>query len=227
MTLGLPETKSGSISLKALPQILQFIQKRAITSLAIGPGLSRNPETGRFVRELVKRSKGISGAVLDADGFLAFSQNGRKKSLLAEARVPLIVTPHEGELARFLNIPKSAVRKDRTKQTEKFAKLNRAVCVLKGSATVISDGQNTFINSTGNPGMAKGGSGDVLTGLISALIPQTEKTGPLSRALQAACAGVYSHGLAGDQAKKEKTEVSMLAGDISDCIPNAFKIVRS
>ncbi|MBI2915334.1 MAG: hydroxyethylthiazole kinase [Elusimicrobia bacterium] len=108
---------------------------------------------------------------------------------------------------------------------EKFAKLYRVVCVLKGHRTVISDGERTYVNPTGNPGMATGGSGDVLTGLIAALVSQKSKTtmSPNARLLQSACVGVYVHGLAGDIGRNEKTEISLIAGDIAESIPKAFK----
>ena len=223
MTLGLPETPSGTISFKAVPVLLKYIRKRRVTSLAVGPGLSRNPETARSVRKLLKRLdslKSLQGIVLDADGFLALAPQNLKS-----LHLPLIVTPHPGEMARFCGAKTAEVQGNRVQFSQKFAKLNGIVCVLKGDRTVVSDGKNTFINTTGNPGMATGGSGDVLTGLIAALIPQVSGSKPFSPLLKAACAGVFVHGLAGDLAKKEKTELALIAGDISEKIPRAFKRV--
>jgi len=232
MTLGLPETRSGTIASDAVPILLDRIKKRGITSLAIGPGLSRNPETARVVVKIFKRVvrlRDFQGIVLDADGFLAFKDHKDKAHILQTGPVPLIVTPHPGEMAQFMGVKTAHVQQDRIKLTQKFAKLNQAICVLKGDRTVVSDGQNTFINRTGNPGMATGGSGDVLTGLIAALISQVSKTrlgsNPIASILKAACVGVFIHGLAGDLAKKKKTEIALLAGDIANEIPRAFKRV--
>lgn len=224
MTLGIPETSAGSFSSSAVPAALDYMRRRRITSLVIGPGLSGHPQTRTFVKKLLPRlssQKFLRGIVLDADGFLALAGTG----ILKKMWIPVIVTPHAGELSRFTGgkIPSSPA--SRKAQAEKFAKLNWVICVLKGRDTVVSAGRTTFINPTGNPGMARGGSGDVLSGMIGALLmnvrlPQT--------AFKAACAGVYIHGMAGDLAAKEKSQIGMRAGDIAEKIPVAFrKIIMS
>lgn len=182
----------------------------------------------------------MAGIVLDADGFLSLKPEGGL-DVFQDTDLPIIVTPHPGELAQFCGLKTSQIQENRIEIARKFAKLNRVVCVLKGHQTVITDGEKTFLNTTGNPGMATGGSGDVLTGLIAALIPQMKKSGKevlefkvqgsklktagtpnSSNLLHAACVGVFIHGLAGDLAKKEKTEISMIASDIAEKIPEAF-----
>ncbi len=219
MTLGLPETFTGSLSVKALPILLRFIAQRRITSLVIGPGLSRSNETARLVRRLLQRLErdplNLRGIVLDADGFLAAGNQ-----ILRARKLPVIVTPHPGELARFAGARVEAGGAARLKAAEKFATLYRVVCVLKGSGTVVSDGRNSYVNTTGNPGMAKGGSGDVLAGLLGALIGQF---GTSLYLLRAACVGIFVHGLAGDLAAAQKSRMSMLPGDLAEQIPAAIK----
>lgn len=218
MTLGLPE-RSGTLVPKAAAPLLAFIRRRRVTSIALGPGLSRARQAQAFaVRffSLLKKEAGVNGLVLDADGFLAFS--GRPGPW--KGGPPVIVTPHPGELAAFLKTARSRVEAAREETAEKFAKLNGVITVLKGHRTVVTDGKRTFINPTGNPGMARGGSGDVLSGLIPALLLNVKLP---DQPLKAAAAGVFVHGLAGDLAAKEKTQIAMTAGDIAEKIPAAFK----
>lgn len=223
MTLALPETDAGSLSTRAVPEMLSWMARRRVSSLAIGPGLSRKPETASAVRRLLagagRSPDRLLGAVLDADGFLALKPS-RKADPLRSLRIPAVVTPHPGELAAFLGISVPAVQRHRLKSAREFARLYGVVCVLKGHSTIVSDGRRTFVNPTGNPGMATGGSGDVLTGLIAALLAQVK-----GGALEAAAAGVFLHGLAGDLAARRKTEIGLLAGDLAEALPEAFKTV--
>jgi len=232
MTLALPETYEGTISVRALNKVINFIKLRKITSLAIGPGLSRNSQTKRFLKNLMEKlSKNpcsLTGIVLDADGFLGIKPKKKTSHPFKNLKLPIIVTPHPGELAKFTGTRTSAIQKNRMDFARKFAKLNHIITVLKGNKTVISDGRESYINPTGNPGMATGGSGDVLTGLIAALLGNLSYgPGESSFLLKAACAGVFIHGLAGDLAVKEKGAISMIAGDIAEKIPAAFQIVLS
>jgi NAD(P)H-hydrate epimerase len=153
--------------------------------------------------------------VIDADGLNCLAlKKGWKKNSLSE----LVLTPHPGEMARLLNIATEEVQKDRIGIAERAAQEFQATVVLKGAPTIIAQpNQDTFINTTGNPGMATAGSGDVLTGLIAGFMAQG-----LS-GYSAAKLGVYVHGLAGDLAAKEKTELGMIAGDILDEVPEALK----
>lgn len=218
MTLAAPESSAGTFSPRAAAFLAQWMRKRRVTALALGPGLSRDAGTARFVRELLKRAPSaakLRAAVADADAFLALSAVSPARF----PKLPLIVTPHPGEIAFFSGISVESAQKDRARFAREFAKLYRVVCVLKGHRTIVSDGHQTFENTTGNPGMATGGSGDVLTGVIAALAAQTDSP------LHAAAAGVFVHGLAGDLAAREKGQVSLLAGDIAEHLPQAFKSI--
>ncbi|HEX9137533.1 MAG TPA: NAD(P)H-hydrate dehydratase, partial [Nitrospirota bacterium] len=136
---------------------------------------------------------------------------------IKQAKAPIIMTPHPGELGRLLGVSPGDVQKDRIGIASDFALKYKVIVVLKGAGTVIAtpDGR-IFVNSTGNPGMATGGTGDVLTGMIGGLLAQGYT------ASQAACLGVYLHGFAGDLAAKDKGEEGMIAGDLIEKIPDAI-----
>ena len=153
--------------------------------------------------------------VVDADGLNALVDS---LDTLKKAKAPIVMTPHPGEMARLLGSSSSDVQKDRVGCATVFAKKYNVTLVFKGAGTVIAtpDGR-VFINSTGNPGMATGGTGDVLSGMIGGLLAQGYT------ASQAACLGVYLHGLAGDLAAKEKGEMGMIAGDLVEKIPAAIQ----
>ncbi|MFH0807485.1 MAG: NAD(P)H-hydrate dehydratase [Elusimicrobiota bacterium] len=218
MTLPLKETKDGTLSLNALNSILNFIGKHKITTLAVGPGLTTNFSTQKLVIEILKRA--ALPVVIDADGLNAL--NGKTEPL-KESAAEIIITPHPGELTRLTRLSMNIIQSKRAENTLKFAKENKVICVLKGNKTVVSDGKKVFINSTGNPGMAKGGSGDVLTGILAAFIFQVAGTTSKEKLLNAGIVSVYVHGLAGDLAAKEKTQIAMTPSDIIENIPKALK----
>jgi NAD(P)H-hydrate epimerase len=177
----------------------------------IGPGLSRAPSIGGAVRELVG---GIEiPFVLDADGLNAFVEH---PDLLARGKGARILTPHPGEASRLLRKPPEEIQADRHAAALELAQRFLAVVVLKGHRTIVTDGAKVFVNKTGNPGMATGGTGDVLSGVIGALIGQKLEPYP------AACLGVELHGRAGDLAARRFGEVSMMATDVVDALPRAF-----
>jgi len=208
MTLPLPETSGGSLSLKAHKEINSLLKK--ITVVVIGPGLTQDRSTGGLVRKLAAEIN--KPMVIDADGLNALA--GRLDLLRANN----ILTPHPGEMARLLGISVKKVQEKRIEIARKFAKDYGIVLVLKGYETIVSDySGNLYINKTGNPGMATAGSGDVLTGMIAAFLSQG-----LS-AFKAAKYAVYLHGVAGDLAAEEKTQISLIASDIIDKIPEAIK----
>ena len=181
----------------------------------IGPGLSQQPEITAGIRELVV---GIEiPFVLDADGLNAFRSI---PELLARGNAPRVLTPHPGEAARLLQRPIEEIQKNREAVVKELANNFLSVAVLKGHRTLVSEGKKIYRNKTGNPGMATGGSGDVLAGIIGALIGQ--KMTPWD----AACLGVEIHGRAGDIAAKEVGQVSLMATDILDALPRAFKKKR-
>lgn len=200
-----------------------FIEKNAdaaalidgSTAFAIGPGIGRESETVKFIRRLLPLLK--APVVLDADGINAFTGF---TGIFLSLNVPLILTPHPGEFARLTGLEVSYIQENRLETAAEFAQKWRAYVVLKGFRTVVAspDG-SVYVNMTGNPGMAKGGSGDVLTGVIGGLLAVGAEP------LDAALLGVYLHGLAGDIAAEEINPVSITAGDLIDALPIAFDMV--
>ncbi|MBI4395428.1 MAG: NAD(P)H-hydrate dehydratase [Candidatus Omnitrophica bacterium] len=215
MTLALPETSKGTLSRSALGPIKRFLKGQDV--LALGPGLSLNHETQDLIRKLVCSSD--KPMVVDADGLNALKG---KAHLLCRLKAPAILTPHAGELIRIFGgkTPKHDV--ERKKRALQIAKTYGVVLVLKGHHSIVaSHTGKIYMNRTGNPGMATGGSGDVLTGVIAAMLGQ--KIDPF----YAACFGVFIHGLAGDLAASEKGEISTVSGDILGALPLAFqKVLR-
>lgn len=211
MFLVLPETKAGCLSLSAFPQVLSAIEKS--DAVAIGPGLSQENQTQALVRELLPKI--VKPLVIDADGLNALAQD---MPLLRRRELPAVLTPHPGEMARLIRLSAADVEKDRERIASEFAKKYRVVLVLKGHATVVAhyDGQ-IYINETGNPGMASGGLGDVLTGVIVGLLGQGLEW------FDAARLGVYLHGLAADLASKERGEIGLIASDVAVTIPLAIR----
>jgi len=215
MTLPLAETREGTLSLKAKNKILKRVDDSDVVIL--GPGLSRNRETRRLIRQLIADIKKMM--VLDADALNAVSGN---VSILKKIRHKYIITPHPGEMSRLINKAVSYITKNRLAVAKRFSNYYNAVVVLKGSGTVVTDKDarsRAYINKTGNPGMATAGSGDVLTGVIGGFLCQGLK------AFDAARLAAYVHGLAGDLAAKEKGEVGLIASDILEKIPGAIKLV--
>ncbi len=211
----LPETKDGSLSTQALPEIVSTADR--MDAVAIGPGLSQNPQTQELVREVVP--KVVKPLVVDADGLNALAADVR---LLKKRTLPCIITPHPGEMGRLIRQSSDEVQRDRTRTAVEFAKMCRVVVVLKGQGTVVADVDGrSYVNNTGNPGMATGGAGDVLTGVLAGLLAQRLSL------FDAARLGVYLHGLAGDLAAKDKGDVGLLASDIADRIPLAIRAYQS
>ncbi|MFA6321467.1 MAG: NAD(P)H-hydrate dehydratase [Candidatus Omnitrophota bacterium] len=203
-------TKDGSFALKAEGDLLRFAGK--CNSFAIGPGLSQDKETARLVRSLVSRLDGQ--VVLDADGINAFSGYSDD---LKDRKSRLILTPHPGELSRLTGRSVEQIQKNRNDIALSLADEYNIVLVLKGHETVVADPNGQiYINGTGNPGMASGGVGDVLTGIVAAFLAQGVD------AFSAAMLGVYFHGLAGDVAAKEKGALSLIATDLLDKLPEVL-----
>jgi NAD(P)H-hydrate epimerase len=208
MTLPLPQTGEGTLSLVAQRKIKEFIKN--IDVLIIGPGLGQNKSTQTLVGRII--SKINKPIVIDADGLNALIGH------LDLLPITGILTPHPGEMARLLGISIKKVQSNRKKVAQRFAKDYKVTVVLKGYQTVVADYKgNLYVNRTGNPGMATAGCGDVLTGMIGAFLGQK------LNAFDAAKYAVYLHGLAGDLAAKEKTQISLIASDIIAKIPEAIK----
>lgn len=174
---------------------------------AVGPGLSVSSEKLEILQTIIR--SGDIPAVLDADALNLLSVH---MELLEGHRQPLILTPHIGEMARLTGIKKEELILDLPGYCLDFARKNNVVCVLKDARTVVSDGKSIYINTSGNDGMAAGGSGDVLCGLILGLLAQGIPP------FRAATAGVYLHGLAGDDARRRCGARGMLAGDIAESV---------
>jgi NAD(P)H-hydrate epimerase len=212
MTEPLPETKSGTLGKGSIETALKIMSSRK-TGLAIGPGISTTQETAGFLYEVL-RSSSIP-IVVDADGITLISQNLK---ILKEIKVPIILTPHPGEMSRLIGKTGEEVQKNRIGVARDFSTMYNVYTVLKGARTVIStpDGR-VFINPTGNPGMASGGMGDVLTGVIGGFLAQGYNPSD-------ACAlGVFTHGLAGDFVAHKKGEAGIIAGDVADFLPETLK----
>jgi ADP-dependent NAD(P)H-hydrate dehydratase / NAD(P)H-hydrate epimerase len=216
MTEPLGETDAGTISTGAEERIRELA--RGKTVLAIGPGISRNPETAELVRKLVREGK--VPMVVDADGLNAFE--GHVDELNGAERT-LVITPHPGEMARLVGGTVADVQKDRLGVARKFADEHALIVVLKGHRTLVvrPDG-TTWVNTTGNPGMSTGGTGDILTGMVAGLIAQHPKD-----ALQAVLVAVHLHGLAGDVMREPVGEPSMVATDLLKGLPAAFHRTRA
>jgi NAD(P)H-hydrate epimerase len=208
MTESLPETAEGTLAFEALERLLEI----DADVIAVGPGLGRSPSTAALVHGLVERS-GVP-LVLDADALQAFA--GDTDRLMGRNDVDIVITPHPGEMARLIGLPVQDVQAHRLDVAREFATSHHLHVVLKGHRTIVAtpDGK-AFINLTGNPGMATGGTGDVLTGMIAAWF------GQLLDAESACKLGVYLHGLAGDLAEADEGEIAMVAGDIIDRLGDA------
>jgi ADP-dependent NAD(P)H-hydrate dehydratase / NAD(P)H-hydrate epimerase len=213
MTEALDETAGGAIFDAAIERALELAAKRTV--LAIGPGLSSSEEsTRRFVLEVVRQRP--CPVIVDADGLNALAP------WVGEVRgsdeLPIIVTPHPGEMARLTGKSTAEVVADRVNTAREFATSHHIITVLKGSRTLVAapDGE-VYVNPTGNAGMATAGSGDVLTGLIAGLLAQRP-----TDVLSAVIAGVYLHGLAGDLAASKLGLRSLIASDITNHISEAI-----
>src|SRR3989339_161961 len=211
MTLPLSETKNQTLSFAAFKELKKTLQK--YDCIAIGPGLGTDKSTQKLILKIIESSQ--VPLVIDADALNAVAQD--PKTLLI-SKTKKILTPHAGEMARLTKLKKADIEKDRKNTALSFAIGHNCILLLKGNNTVVAghDG-SIYINKSGNSGMATAGSGDVLTGVISAFVGQGLEC------FEAAKFGAYIHGKAGDLAAKKKTKISMTASDISDHIPNAIK----
>ena len=167
MLLELPQTKKNTIAFSARRVVEDFLKKRRVSAVALGPGLSRYPETARFVRETVRRVR--APIVLDADGLNAFEG---KKSVLRKHAGKLVLTPHRKEFERLFEESWPEDKIKRQTLAKKLSRFYDGVLVLKSHETLVAWRDRIYWNKTGNPGMAKGGSGDVLTGIIASFISQ-------------------------------------------------------
>jgi NAD(P)H-hydrate epimerase len=215
MTEPLPETNAGTISTEAQERITELAKGRTV--LAIGPGISRDQQTAELVRILVARLK--LPMVVDADGLNAFQD--RTAELNGKGQT-LVITPHPGEMARLVGSSVAQVQKDRLGVARKFAREHELIVVLKGHRTLVvrPDGE-AWVNTTGNAGMATGGTGDLLTGMVAGLMAQHP-----NNTQGAVLAAVHLHGLAGDVIRETVGEYSLVATDLLQGLPEAFRRTR-
>ncbi|MCP3951679.1 MAG: NAD(P)H-hydrate dehydratase [Desulfobacterales bacterium] len=207
MTVPLPETDAGGLSEKAGDQIELLLSGKRC--LAIGPGLGPNAATGQLVRRLLHRCE--IPMVIDADGL---NHIAGEKAHLEKMKAPTVLTPHPGEMARLTGLSTTRVQRDRVSCARDFATATGTIVVLKGAGTVIATPSGKiYINPTGNPGMASGGMGDILTGIVAGLI--TQGYPPET----AAVTGVYLHGAAADALASAGTPTGYLASDLLGRIP--------
>lgn len=214
MTEPLGDPDSSHVTASDVAHCLELAKSRNV--LAIGPGLSQRPGVADFVHRLVKSAH--SPVVLDADGLNAFASSPNE---LVGSR-PLVLTPHPGEMARLTGLAVAQIQADRTTVARDFARRHRCILVLKGFRTVIAyPNGEIWVVATGNPGMATGGTGDILTGMIAGAIAQFP-----SRLDEAVRAAVFLHGLAGDVACARTGPESLVATDLLRFLPVAFRIMR-
>ena len=215
MTEPLPETNAGTISTSALDRIEALAGGKTV--VAIGPGISRDPQTAELVRALVAQLQ--TPMVVDADGLNAFE--GRADELDGKGRT-LVITPHPGEMARLAGCTIADVQNDRLGTARRFAREHEVIVVLKGHRTLVVQPEGeAWVNTTGNPGMATGGTGDILTGMVAGMIAQHSKD-----ALRAVFAAAHLHGLAGDVMRERVGEHSLVATDLLKGLPEAFRRTR-
>ncbi|WP_020471139.1 NAD(P)H-hydrate dehydratase [Zavarzinella formosa] len=211
MTAALPQDLRGRFAAAATDDLATLSNWSTVT--AVGPGLGQSESMPEMLGGLLERVE--CPLVIDADGLNALAKLPATR--LKDRTKPTLITPHPGEFARLINSSIETVQAHRENLAFEFARTRGVILVLKGHATLVTDGTRMYRNTTGNPGMATGGSGDVLTGVIAALIGQGMEP------FDAAVSGVHIHGLAGDIAAESRGPVSLIATDIIDHLGDAFR----
>ncbi|MCH7960333.1 MAG: NAD(P)H-hydrate dehydratase [Candidatus Hydrogenedentes bacterium] len=214
MSIGLAATDRATLARAAVAPALEYAEGKQ--AVVLGPGISQHEETKAFVHEFVPQCS--VPLLIDADGLNAIATD---LDALDRRTGPTVLTPHPGEMARLSGLSTKRIQADRDIVALEFAERHSCVVVLKGHRTVVANPEGEyFINETGNSGMATGGTGDVLAGLIGGLMAQGVE------AFDAALIGVFLHGLAGDIAAENMTERAMLAGDLVESLPDAWRVVE-
>ena len=225
LTLGLPENSSGCLRPEGAARLRAAHREARYSVLALGPGLSQHPETAKFVLLMLKSLP--LPVVVDADALtiLAAQESAAARRLMQGRVQPCILTPHPGEMARCLGVGIGRVQADREGCARRLARAWKAVVALKGCGTLIASPARMAMNPTGGPGLAKGGTGDVLTGLIAGLWAQmlASQRLPKDPAFCAAALGAWLQGRAGELAEAERTGYAMTAQDVIEHLPAAFK----
>ena len=225
LTLPLPENAAGAFSPKGVDRLKAYARERRVSCAALGPGLTTHPDAARFL--LSALSSLPVPAVIDADGLnaLAARPPAETARLFKTRARSCVFTPHPLEMSRLLRVAKDEVMARREKAVERLARDWGGVALLKGRGTLISTGARTVVNPTGGPGLAKGGSGDVLTGLLAGLWAQllASGRGEGDLAFKAAALAAWLHGRAGELAEKDLTPWAMTPSDVIERLPKAFK----
>ncbi len=208
ITIPLPETQEGTLSIDALDKIIDEINKATV--VVIGPGLSTNSETKILLQKLIPKIK--SPLIIDADGL-----NNLTPNILKKIKVPTIITPHPGELGKLTGLSIQDIQKSKIEIAERFAKEFKVTLIFKGTPTIIVSEEKSYLNPMYNSALAKGGTGDVLTGMIGGLLSQGLTT------LDAGKLGVWLHGKAGELAQEAFTSYGVLASDVVELLPKAIK----
>lgn len=212
----LGETCGGNISANNIDKILSEVKN--CSAVLVGPGMGWNEDTKFLVSELIKYSE--VPLLIDADGINVISEN---IDILKEAKSPIVITPHMKEMCRLIGKDIGCLKSNKIKYAVDFSKEYGVTLVLKGHGTIITDTKGEiYLNTTGNPGMAKGGMGDVLSGMIASFLAQGFP------AIDAAVCATYIHGLAGDMCSEKMSEMAMTPTDLINTLPDIFlKIEKS
>jgi len=215
----LPETDTGALSSRALDygRFAKLLEGKTV--LAMGPGLTTHPETAQFVRAALEQFD--LPLVLDADALNSLV--GQLDALRHRRSRRVVLTPHPGEMGRLLGTTTTEVQRQRVEVAQKFARDFDVFVILKGHRSLVAspDGQ-VWVSPTGNPGMASGGTGDVLTGMVAGALAQFPQAPPA----EAACLAVFLHGLAGDSAAGIQGEQGLIASDVIEALPAAWRRLR-
>ena len=215
MTAALPCDPNGRITRDAIPEVARLVKSADV--VVVGPGLGQNEDIADLLSSLIV-SLGCP-LLLDADALNAVAAHPALLDRLVGPHDDILITPHPGEFGRLTKLDTKAVQNRRRELATAYALKHGVVLVLKGAGTIVTDGRRVFVNTTGNPGMATGGTGDVLSGILGALIAQGLAT------FDAAVLGVHVHGMAGDLARDQVGEVSLIASDLLVHLPEAFRAV--
>lgn len=210
-TAAIPQHADGTYSATSADELARLAEEADV--VAIGPGLGNRADIGALVRTVLLATP-TKPTVLDADALNVLSPFAAE---FETRTAPLLLTPHPGEFARLLGVTADEVQASREQLAVEFAKQFGVVLLLKGSRTIVTDGQQVYTNETGNPGLATGGSGDVLTGVIAALLGQG------LTAFDAASLGTWVHGRAGDLGAADRSQVALIASDLLEYLPETFR----
>jgi NAD(P)H-hydrate epimerase len=210
MTIGLRDDPESGLLTQTTDDIARLVEGR--DAVGTGPGLGRSPAAAQLVRDLLLTA--TCPMVVDADGLNVAAEHDLFAS---RGDWPCVVTPHPGEFSRLTGKSISEIERHREEMAQEFAAKHQLIVALKGRGTIVTDGVRLFRNSTGNSGMATGGTGDVLTGIVTSLLGQHLPP------FEATAIAVHAHGLAGDIAAEQFTQRGMIASDLLSCLPQAWR----